>query len=417
MAKNFANLYASANDSSGIEQRLYIKEEPSGTRGTLIAPLATDFILQLSGGNTTFNRPIEPSAVRSGRHNFGIIEKKDVTEWSFPFYFMIDTTLGAAANTEIDPAARVLYESLLGRERDIGGVLTYDAVNPPDITFSIWEVGDVWAHQAPGAFVMAADWTFPGDGEAQHVESGQAKTMYRIGIMQSVADNNGGNTVTVNAGEGKRAEVNGMVQLIEGDGTTRSADTPDGSPRRITAIVGDVITLDGAALADADGSGGAGTEIYLTYYEPDEPLISINDPVTGLVGSITIAGLSAQCVRSAAISFDNQHEPINYCYGERGLAGPLFSPTGRLLCNVTLELNLNAELVGFINSLKDFDGEDVTLILGDATGRHMEVSIPKWTPPIPGIPIPESGTIPVSFEGLALQTATGAGDEILVEFK
>ena len=72
--------------------------------------------------------------------------------------------------------------------------------------------------------------------------------------------------------------------------------------------------------------------------------------------------------------------------------------------------------MGFLNSLRDFQGEDVTLILGDATGRHMKIDVPKVIFPVPEISVPDTGTIPVSFTGNAYQTALDAADEVTVSF-
>ena len=413
MAKDFASLYATGNDSSAQEQKIFVKQEV--TRGTPVVPLNTDHTLQLAGGAANIEKPIVSSPIRSGRHHRGIIRQKHITTWNYPFFWMVDTTLGAPSDAEFNLADRTIWKSILGRERDTAAVgnLTYDAVTPPDITFTILENGDQWAKQAPGSFAINGSADFPGDGESQWNAEGQSKTMYLIGIAQSNIDNDGGNTITVGSGEGQRFEVGGLVMLIESDGSTRSADTPDETARRITDITGDVITVDGAPLADADFSGSPG---YLTYYEPPAP-VAINNPLTGLEGTITIAGFTTDCVRSASISLENNHEVINFCYGTDSLAGALFSATDRLSVTLTLELNLNHELVEFINNLSQFNGENVNLILGESTGRHVAIAIPKWTPSIPNIPIPDAGTIPVSFTGLALESAAEAGDEITLEIK
>ena len=49
MAKNFADLYASGNDSIALEQKVYLKKET--TRGQLIAPVGTDFLFTLPGAS------------------------------------------------------------------------------------------------------------------------------------------------------------------------------------------------------------------------------------------------------------------------------------------------------------------------------------------------------------------------------
>ena len=412
MAKNFANIYASPNDAIALEQKFFLKEESS--RGVLVAPTAADFLYTLPGGSVNFTQPIESSPHRSGRHHTNIIKQKTSTEWSIPSFFNIDTLLGAPSVAEIDPAMRLLWKSLMGKEDITGGSPVFTSETPPDITFSIFENGDLWALQAPGAFVEANNVSLPGDGQAQNEWSGMAKTAYTVGIGQSNADNNAGNTITLETGEGERFPIGAMVMLTEADGTTRSADTPTGLPRLVTNVVGDVVTVDGAALADADGSG---TPIYLSYYEPVEPHVAINDPQVGLTGSITIVGLgSADCVRSATINMVNNHEVQDFCYGEEGLGGRLFTPGGRFTAEIGLELNLNHDLVEFLNRIRNFDGEDITLILGDATGRHMQIEVPKAIFPVPEISVPDTGTIPVSFTGNAYQTALDAADEVTVSF-
>jgi hypothetical protein len=77
---------------------------------------------------------------------------------------------------------------------------------------------------------------------------------------------------------------------------------------------------------------------------------------------------------------------------------------------------LNHELVEFLNGLKDFVGENVTIILGDAAGRHVEVLVPKVQFPVPEISVPDTGTIPVTFTGICYQTTLDAGDEVTVSF-
>ena len=412
MAKDFAAIYATGNDSIALEQKVYIKEET--TRGTFAIPTGADEMLINTGAAVNFSQPIESSPVRTGRHHTSIIKQKTNTEWTLPSLVHIDSSLGAAADTEIDTAYRTLWKAMLGREQT--GPLRYDANTPPNITMSIYENGDLWALQAPGSFVQTANVNLPGDGDATVEFGGMSKTALLIGVAQSVTDNNTGNTITVATDEGKRFEVGGIVMLVESDGTTRSADTPDGSPRTITDVTGDVITVDGAVLADADGSG---TPVYLTYYEPETPGTPIiNDPQTGLEGSITIGSLTnLPCVRSLTLSMNNNHEPTDFCFGEAGLAAPFFTPGDRLTVEASLDLNLNHELVEFINSsIKSFTGEAITAILGDTAGRRMSIVMPKIIFPVPEITPPDTGTIPVTFTGNANQSALDAADEVTVSF-
>lgn len=412
MAKNFQEIYDDVGDSSAQIQSFFLKEEL--VRGQFVAPVGTDFLFTLSGGSTNFSQPRFSSPHRSGRHHIGVILEKTETSWTLPTYFNIDTTLGAAAAAEVDSSFKLLHKSLLGAE-DLAAGAQYTP-STPDVTFSMLENGDKWGKQTLGCFVTDASMSFPGDGQAQTEWSGMAKTSTLIGVGKSLAANNGGNTVTVEAGEGKRFRAGGYVMIIEADGLTRSADTPDGSPRLITDVTADVVTVDGAALADADGSIA---EIYLCYYEPENP-VGINDPQVGLEGSISIAGHSGLgCFRSAEISFANNHELKDNCYGEEGLGGSLYIPGGRLDINVSLEINMSHDVLAFLNDIRDdLTGQDIQLILGDSAGRHLQVDMDRVIFSIPSVEVPESGSIPITLESAAVvQSAIDAKDEISIHYK
>ena len=204
--------------------------------------------------------------------------------------------------------------------------------------------------------------------------------------------------------------------LVEADGTTRSDDTPDGSPRVITAVNGDVITVDGSALTDADGSG---SDLYLVYYEPENP-VGIDNPIVGLRGNITIAsfGQVHQCVRDLTIAMTNNHELVDYCFGTDSLDAPFFVPGDRFTANVSMTLNLNKAVIELLRGVKQFEAQDVEFELGDNTSRYLFGKMPKIFFPIPAISVPESGSIPIEFsDGLALQTSLDAADEVTIEYK
>jgi hypothetical protein len=409
MAKNYAAIYTSGNDSISLEQRLYLKLEP--VRGQIAVPGNGDFLYSLAGGGIEFSQPFESSPHRSGRHHNNTITKKTETTFSFSTYFNIDTTLGAASAAEVDQPVRTLFKSLLGFEDATAGLL-YNASIAPDLTFSLHEVGDMWARQAAGAFVQSGNMQFPGDGEATVEWAGDAKTAYFAGIGKSIV-NNSANTVTLGVGEGDRFSVGAQVMIIKSDGSTRSTDTPSGSARTVTAVVGDVVTLSGVALTDANGSV---TPVYLCYYEPSAPT-GIDNPVTGLVGTVSIASLGGSiCVRSASINVQNNHEIMNFCYGEPGLGGPLFTPAERMTAEVEVELNLNHETFALINRIRDSEDQDISIVLGDAAGRHFEALMPRVIFSVPTFAVPDTGTIPVTYAGQAYQTVLDAADELTAKF-
>lgn len=409
MAKNYASIYASPNDSIALEQSFYLVQET--TPGTLQVPLPTSFLFTLTGGQVNFSQPFMSSPYRSGRHNTGIIREKKELSWTLPTYVDIDTSLVSASSAEIGLAFSKLWESLLGHA-DLSAGAIFDPSTPPSITFSLYECGDRWSLQTVAAFVQGATVNLVGDGQANIEWTGNGKEALMIGIGKSTVDNNAGNVVTLQTDEGENFRIGGLVMLIEADGTTRSADTAANSYRRITGIAGDAITLSGAALADADGST---TPIYLVYAEPATKT-AINNPQVGLQGSIAIAGLTNSCFRNATLTIANNHELVDYCYGADALVAPFFVPGARLDVGVSIEANLNEETIRFYNRIQDFEPQNITLILGDATTRHMEIDLPKVQFNVPSIPVPDTGSIPVTYEGTAFQSALDAADEITAKF-
>lgn len=410
MTKNFADNYNSTNDSSALNQRLFITEE--SVRGTVQLPAATAFFYQLQGSSADFTQPVQSSPHKTGRHHLSVIKQKTKTEFKIPTFFNIDTTLGSAGTGEIDPAMRVLWKSLMGKEYTSPN-LKYDTSVDPSITFTLFENLDVMGKQVPGCFIEAGKASFPGDGQAQIEWSGMGKTVYEVGLGKSTVAN-AANTVTVQTGEGKNFPKGGYVMIIKANGTTRSTDTPTGSARRIVSVSGDVVTVDGAVLTDADGSS---TPIYLCYYEPSEPHTAINNPQTGLVGAITVTGVTQTCVRKLDLSMTNNHEPEDFCFGKDGLGDKIFTPGGRFTAEVSCEINLDKNLVGFLNDLRSFGGVAIQLILGDTTSRYMQIDLAKVVFNVPAISVPDTGTIPVAMTGTAYESANNAADEVVVQFK
>lgn len=408
--KIYPLIYASANDSVALEQRFYIKEE--SVRGTMVFPLATDFLFHLPGGSIGFEQPFESSPQRSGRHHSNIIKKKKVSSFTLSTYFNIDE---AAINglTSIDTPVKLLWKSLLGVENATGPDLYYNAETAPSSTFTMYEVGDKWARQTPGAFITGGNVQLPGDGEATTEWSGNGKTTYLAGIAKSVTAN-AANVITVGAGEGFRFTVGAAVMVIKyiAGVQSLSTDTPAATPRRVTAVTSTTVTLDGAVLTDSDGTVDA---VYLVYHEPLAPT-AINNPVTGLTGDVTIAGLANQCVRSLGLNFQNNHELVDYCFGEDGLGGTLFVPGDRLTVEVTMGMNLNHDVLAFFNGLLSFPTQNIVGVLGNVAGRNVTFTVPSARFMIPAFSVPDTGSIPVEFSGTAYESTLGAADEVEVRF-
>lgn len=410
MSKNFASIYSGGNDASALNQTFFLKKET--VRGQAAPATGADFLFTLGGGGVNFAQPYESSPHRSGRHNNNIIKQKTTTEWSLSTLLNIKQSV--AYGLSIDTAVKMLWEAMLGKFTDTGSALKYDSGNDPSVTFTLFENLDHMAKQAVGCFVNEVAVQLPGDGMSKLDWKGNGKTVYHAGIGKSTVAN-AANDVTLQPGEARRFDVGALVMLVKGDGTTRSSDTA--TPRTVTASdhTLDKVTLSGAALTDADGTVGGG--VFLTYWEPLTPT-GIDEPQTGLQGSVTIANLpTLSCVRSAALTLTNNHELVSYCFGTDGLSGPLFVPGGRLEAKLTMELNLNAPLVEFMQRIREFEAQAVTLVCGPAAGRRFEIAVPRVIYMVPSISVPDTGSIPVSFEGTCLQSALDAADEVTISYK
>jgi hypothetical protein len=412
--KNFASIYSGGNDSSALNQSIFLKLET--TRGTLVYPTGTDFLYVLAGGKLDFSQPFESSPHRSARHHNNIIKQKTTTEWSFSTLFNIKQS--GAYGASIDTAIKMLWKSMLGTETDTTTALEYDPSSDPSITFSMFENLDHMAKQASGLFVESCEISLPGDGMAQANWAGSGMTVVNAGIGKSVTANAVHTVTLVDPDEARRFDVGSKVMVVKADGVTRSADTA--IPRTVESrdiLTGNVV-LSGAVLADSDGSVAL-TPVYLCYWEPvAATIVGIDEPQTGLQGSISIDTLpSLSCLRSATVSLTNNHEKADYCYGTAGLSGPLFIPGGRLDVKVTLEMNLNANLVEFMSRIREFEAHNISLVLGDATNNHFKVELPRVIFPVPSISVPDSGSIPISFsDGFSLQQSLGSADEITISY-
>lgn len=434
MAKNFKAIYEGGNDASAMNQTFFLKKET--TRGTIIAATGSDFLYTLSGGGVNFTQPFELSPHRSGRHANNIIRQKTSSEWSLQTFVNIAQKQASPNETKdslyttsgVDVAIQTLWEAMLGKAYDLqmdgttptgddtdGGIRRYTPEADPAITFTLFENLDHMAKQAVGCFVNQVELSMPGDGQAQMNWSGNAKTVYHAGIgkVKAIVANE---IELDDVDEARRFDVGAMVMVVTSDGVTRRVGT--------TTVTASDWTTGKVTVAAAPAATAAGD--FLCYFEPATQT-GIDNPQTGLIGEITIASLpTLSCVRSATLTLNNNHELVDYCFGTDGLSGPLFVPGGRLEATLSIELNLNANLVEFMKRVRELEAQDITLRVGPKQSgtptivenkHHLLVKCPKVQFNVPAISVPESGSIPVSFEGTCLQTALDEADEVTVEYQ
>jgi hypothetical protein len=418
LAKNFATEYNRTGDSVSLNQSIFIVKET--TKGTFAPPLDSSFLFSLAGSSINHTQPVTPSPHRSGRHNVDSYVEKKSTEWELPTFVNIDTN-AVGGDTARDAAVAVLWESMLGNQTDNAGVSTvFDASSDPDITFSLYENLDVCGHQLRGSFCESVNLNAPGDGQAQMNWSGAAADRLRVGIGRSVIDNSGGNTFTcVNVTEAKRFPVGAQVMYIIGDGTTRSASTPNGTYATVTASdsTTGIVTMDIALPADMNATADPDSQVFLAYAEPETPT-GISNIQTGLVGSISIDGLggTVACVRSFDLNLNNNHERVNYCFGTDGLATPFFVPGDRLSVELTVEMNLNSPRVEWLADIDGFESQAIAFILGAVAGRHLKIDLPKVIFDIPSTPVPETGSVNFSATGRGYANGLTTEDSVTVSY-
>ncbi|HUV46235.1 MAG TPA: hypothetical protein VMW45_04125, partial [Dehalococcoidia bacterium] len=122
------------------------------------------------------------------------------------------------------------------------------------------------------------------------------------------------------------------------------------------------------------------------------------------------------CVRNVTINMENNHELVNYCYGTSALAFPYFVAGSRLNVGVEIEQNLNDDTIEWLYDLDQFTAQDLDLVVGNATGRHLKVDMPKVFFNVPSTEAPEEGSIPFTSSGTAYQSGLDQADEITVSY-
>ena len=93
-----------------------------------------------------------------------------------------------------------------------------------------------------------------------------------------------------------------------------------------------------------------------------------------------------------------------------------FVPGDRLTVEVSLSFNLSDDMIEFLHKVKRFEGQAITAIVGDSTGRHAKFELPRAIFNYPGFSLPDTGSIPVEFSGTAFESDFGDADELTVSF-
>lgn len=368
----------------------------------------TDYLVMTKGSHK-FTQPRNISKVRSGRQSVSTIKTKKMLEGDIETYINIDTSLGAPA---IDIPLKLLIKQLLASQVTVPTVSeSFSQLQAPTSYVSIYETTNVTGAILNGCYTKSLEISLPGDGEAMFKFTYKGRDEKACTVAQASAAVVSSAAFITNAGESRNFEVGALVMVIDDDGRTVIAGG-DGTLSVSSLTHGaNTVTLSTTISTDDDS--------YLVPYDPSVlgGLGGTNSPLIGLTGSISFdnGATTIDAIRSCTIKIDDQKEDLDKYYGSDSNLGYVISNVAKI--EVTVEINMTAQQYNKILRIKDDARFDFKGVLGSASGRRLEIRMPSVQFGTPAVDIPESGSVPVTFEGFALQTAPGALDAITLSYK
>lgn len=352
------------------------------------------------------SQDFEMSKHKSGRQPSNIIKKKKKLEGDVEMY----VNMADGASPAIDVSVALLLQCVFGQKTVGANSITFDQKQPPSTYFSVLQGNNVFNRVANGCYVKNFTLTLPGDGEAsmKFTMKGRESKECSIGKVEGVVTSS--TSVILEAGEAGNFEPECRVMVIDSDGRTTLYGV-DGT-LRVTAVdlTTNTLTLS-SAISCVDGA----------FIAPWLPHVfgfgGIDNPVTGLQGSVSFDGGSTTIeeIRSVEISVDPKTEDLDNYYGTDTNRGYVVGDRSDI--SVKVEMNLSASQFKKIQQARRFESFSMKVILGPASGRRLEVYCPRVMYKIPGVELPDTGSVPVTFEGFALQQTLGSLDAIELSFK
>lgn len=352
------------------------------------------------------SQDFEMSLHKSGRQASSIIKKKKMLEGDVEMY----VNMSDGASPAIDGAVALLLQCVFGQKTEGANGISFDQKQPPTTYFSVLQGNNVFNRVANGCYVKNFTLTLPGDGEATMKFTMKGRESKECSIAKLTTLVSASATIIVVAGEEENFEIGAKVMMCDDDGRTITAGV-DGTVTVLSIDkVAHTVTLNTAVTADAS-----------SYLVPWLPHVfgfgGIDNPVTGLQGSVSFDGgvTTIEEIRSAEISVDPKTEDLDNYYGTDTNRGYVVGDRSEI--SVKVEMNLSASQFKKIQQTRGFEPFSMRFILGDASARHLLVECPRVQFKIPGVEIPDTGTVPVTFEGFALQQTPGALDAVTLTYK
>lgn len=397
MARDILNR---CNQTVGIDQRLWVVLETGGygrnATGGLF-PLAANGIEHVNM-KMEFNIPREDAAHRSGRSRVVRLSGKKEVKFSYEGYIVPGTPSGA--NPTLPDSHPMLLSAFGAVDETNPAQKVYSLTRCTTASFRMLEEATHFSRLATGLVADTLTFSLPGDGKAMMKVEGFGQDVISAGQAEASVLGSSTNSVTLGTGQGQYFELDSYIDIIDQtDGNTRIA-----ASRKITAIVGDVLTFDGAAVSFAVGDIVIGAA-------PDFTADSAENALLGLRGSFSTAQSGTiDCeLLSAEISLKNNYTQINFAYGTDSTCG--FLADKRRDVSIKFDVLLTKANYDFYQRNKSFIADAVTIVLqpqlipapiNAAAGRTWTFTMPKVEFNTPQIEQPGDSYVKLSLEGVAL---------------
>jgi hypothetical protein len=352
------------------------------------------------------SQDFEISLHKSGRQPSNIIKKKKMLEGDVEMY----VNMAGGDTVDIDDSVALLLQCVFGQKTVGSNSITFDQKQPPSTYFSVLQGNNVFNRVANGCYVKNFTITLPGDGEAtmKFTMKGRESKECSIGKVNGIVSASA--SVILEAGEAGNFEPQSRVMVMDPDGRTVLAGIDGTLIVNAVNLTTHTLTLSSAVSVADEG-----------FIAPWLPHVfgfgGIDNPVTGLEGSVSFDGGSTTIeeIRSVEISVDPKTEDLDNYYGTDTNRGYIVGDRSEIA--VKVEMNLSASQFRKIQQSRRFESFSMKVILGPSSGRHLEIICPRVMYKIPGIELPDTGSVPVTFEGFALQQVLGSLDAVQLSFK
>lgn len=383
--------------SANVADDLKLGVANSGTEA--VGTWGGDFLL-ITKASLKVEQPFEKSEHRSGRQTTNIIKKKKVAEGELELYLNV----GTGGSPTIDTPLSTVLAGLLGKRTDTGSTeIKFDASQTPAGYYSIVQGNNAFNRCFNGVYGKSLSIKLPGDGEAKLTIPVKARDGIYAGIAQVNGAVSASTTVIVNNTESKRFDTNARVMVIDPDGRTIVAGA-DGSLYVASRTDGShILTMSAAVTVSDDGFVVPWLPHTLDQHATD-------NPVTGLQGTVSFDGgaTTVEEIRNVEFTFDPKVEDQDNWFGFDTNKGFVVGDKADIM--VKIEMLVSASQLSRIVQSREFATAAVQVTLGSASGRRYRFDCPQVYFKVPPVEIGANGSVVMSLEGIATQTAAGQLD-------